>query len=235
MTITYSLTPVSSEFTGGAKVYRANVQTNGTVDSEELASAIAEKTKQDKSLATYFLDSLDATLSEKILAGYRVNLGQLATGFAIKGSFTSEDDRWDSERHTLIPTIRTLDPLRSALADVKPTNITVGLVCSVKSLMDYVTKEDNCITGSNIIHIQGKNLGINTENADEGVTLTDDDGVVKATATVTESDAQMITCRFATPPSPGVYTLVVSARNGNRETLAPAVSKLKNVTVKAAE
>ena len=72
------------------------------------------------------------------------------------------------------------------------------------------------------------------ENIDEFVALTDDDGNVVATATVTASDVQTITCSFPTPPEPGTYTLVVSCRNGARTSLAPAVSKLKNVTVKAA-
>ena len=47
-------------------------------------------------------------------------------------------------------------------------------------------------------------------------------------------DAQTITCSFPTPPEPGVYTLEVACRNGNRVSLAPAVARLKNVVVKAA-
>ena len=232
-TINYSLTPVSEEFTGGVKVFRATVLTNGTIGSDEIAAEIATRTKQSKGLVTYFLNSLNEVLEKKMVAGYRVNLDQLATGLAVKGSFKSEDDRWDSERHTLVATIKALDPLKSALAAVTPENIVVSLTCSVKSLMDFVTKELNAITGSNEVHIQGLNLGIDVDNPDESVTLVDDDGKVVATATVIESDQQTINCRFATPPAPGVYTLVVSARNGNRVTLAPAVAKLKDITFRA--
>jgi len=230
----YSLTPVSTEFTGGAKVYRAVVQTNGTINQDQLATTLAEKTKQDKSLVQYFLLALNEELETQILNGYRVNLGQLRTGFAIKGSFTSEDDRFDAARHTLVATVNALDPLKSALAAIGAENVVVGLSCTVGSLLDTVTKETNAITGTHVVHIQGVNLGINTENPDEGVTLVDDTGAIKATATVTASDPQMITCSFPTPPSPGAYTLVVMCRNGNRESLAPAVGTLKNVAVKAA-
>ncbi len=167
--ITYSLTPVSPEFTGGKTVFRANVKTNGTISADELAERLATKTKQDKSLAKYFLPAIDEELAAQILAGNRVNLGQLSTGFAIKGSFNSEDDRFDPERHTLVATIRTLDPLRSALSEVELDNIAVSLSCTVRSLMDAVTKETNVITGTNEQHIQGVNLGINVDNADEGV------------------------------------------------------------------
>ncbi len=230
--IIFSLTPVSTEFTCGAQVYRANVKTNGTVDVEELAKRIAAKTKQDKSLARYFIEAIDEELARQILAGNRVNLGQLATGFAIRGSFRSADDRFDPKRHTLIATIKTLDPLRGALSEITPENIQVSLTCSVYSLMDSVTKEFDVITGTNEQHIQGINLGIDTDNADEGVTLVDADGNTVATATVSASDAQTITCTFPAVEA-GEYTLVVSARNGNRTSLAPAVAR-RSVTVKAA-
>jgi len=230
--ITYSLTPVSQEFTGGPKVFRANVKTNGTIGVEELAKRLAKKTKQDVSLARYFLQAFDEELARQILAGNRVHLGQLSTGFAVRGAFQSADDRWDPSRHQLVATVRTLDPLKSALADITPDNIVVSLECSVYSLMDAVTKELNTITGSDELHIQGINLGIDADNPDEGVTLVDKtSGEVVASAIVSASDAQTITCSFANPPEPGEYALVVSCRNGNRASLAPATAKL-NVTVK---
>ena len=62
--------------------------------------------------------------------------------------------------------------------------------------------------------------------------LLDAEGNVAAVAAVSASDAQTITCTF--PAIAAVaYTLVVSCRNGNRATLAPAVAKL-GVIVKAA-
>ncbi len=232
-TITYSLTPVSTEFTGtDNQVFRANVQTNGTINAEEFALRLAKKTKLDPSFARYFLQAFAEELRSQILAGYRVHLGQISTGFAIKGAFKSEDDRFDPARHTLIATIRTLDPLNSALSEVQPDNIAVSLACTVNSLMDNVTKETNVITGTNEQHIQGTNLGVSADNADEGVWLEDGNGNIVATATISASDAQTITCSFPATEA-GEYTLVVSCRNGNRETLAPAIGRLK-VTVKAA-
>ena len=41
------------------------------------------------------------------------------------------------------------------------------------------------------------------------------------------SDDQTIDCVFTEPTEPGVYTLVVSCRNGARETLAPAAARVK--------
>ena len=230
--IMFSLVPVADEISPNKKVYRAVVKTNGTKGKDELAKALAEKTGQDISLANYFIDALNEILAKEILAGYRVNLGQLSTGFSIKGSFTSEDDRFDPKRHKVEATVQALDPLKSALASVGADNITVGLTCRLGSLMDFVTKGLNEITGTNEVHIEGEKIGIDTENADEHVVLVRDDGTVAAVATVTASDAQTITCSFPTPPEPGTYVLEVACRNGNRLSLAPAVARLKGIVVK---
>ena len=232
--ITFSLVPVADEISPNKKVYRAYVKTNGTVDRETLVTALAKKTGQDISLAGYFVDALNEILGEKIVAGYRVNLGQLSTGFSIKGSFVSEDDRFDPKRHSVVPTVQALDPLKSALAAVGADNITVGLTCRLGSLMDFVTKGLNEITGSDEVHIEGERIGIDAENLDEYVRLVKDDGTVAAVATVTASDPQTITCSFPTPPEPGTYALEVSCRNGNRISLAPAVARLRNIVVKGA-
>ena len=110
--IVFSLTRVSDAITDKA-IYRANVQTNGTVGRDELADRLAERTKQDASLWKYFLDALSDEIAVQMLAGYRINLGQLSTGFAIRGSFMSEDETFDPGRHQLMVTVRTLDPLRT--------------------------------------------------------------------------------------------------------------------------
>ena len=233
-TIIFSLTKVPDALTDKT-LYFAHVQTNGTIGRDELAEHLAERTKQDVSLWKYFLDALSNELATQMLAGYRINLGQLTTGFAIRGAFKSEDDQFDPERHQLIATVRTLDPLKSRMAEVSPTNITVGLTCTVASAMDAVTKRLSEITGTNLLLIQGMKLGISPDNPDEGVWLADPKtGETVATATVERSDSQTIDCVFAEPPEPGTYTLVVSCRNGMRESLKPAVAKIKNFMVKAA-
>ena len=136
--ITYSLTRVSDAITDKV-VYRANVQTNGTIGRDELAERLAARTKQDVSLWKYYIDALSEELKTHLLAGYRINLGQLLTGFAIRGAFKSEDEAFDPDRHQLIATVRTLDPLKSAIAAVAPENIVRGLTCVVAAAMDAVS------------------------------------------------------------------------------------------------
>ena len=232
--IVFSLTRVSDAITDKT-LYRANVQTNGTLGRDELAERLAERTKQDVSLWKYFLDALSDEIGIQLLAGYRINLGQLTTGFAIRGAFMSEDEAFDPERHQLVATVRTLDPLKSAMSAVLPENVTLGLTCTVAAVMDAVTKRLSEITGTDRVLIQGQKLGISPDNPDEGVWLADPKtGDIVATATVERSDSQTIDCVFAEPPEPGTYTLVVACRNGMRESLKPATAKVKNIVVKAA-
>ena len=232
--IIFSLTRVSDAITDKT-LYRANVQTNGTLGRDELAERLAERTKQDVSLWKYFLDALSDEIAIQLLAGYRINFGQLTTGFAIRGAFMSEDEAFDPAKHQLVATIRTLDPLRSAMSAVSPENVTLGLTCTIAAVMDSVTKRLSEITGTDRVLIQGQKLGISPDNPDEGVWLADPKtGEIAATATVERSDSQTIDCGFENPPEPGTYTLVVACRNGMRESLKPATAKVKNVVVKAA-
>ena len=120
------------------------------------------------------------------------------------------------------------------MSAVLPENVTLGLTCTVAAVMDAVTKRLSEITGTDRVLIQGQKLGISPDNPDEGVWLANPKtGEIVATATVERSDSQTIDCVFAEPPEPGTYTLVVSCRNGMRESLKPATAKVKNVVVKA--
>ena len=232
--IAFSLTRVSDAITDKT-LYRASVQAKGTLGRDELAERMAARTRQEASLWRYFLDALSEEIGAQLLAGYRINLGQLSTGFAIKGSFLSEDEAFDPARHQLIATVRTLDPLRSSMLALSPENVTHGLTCMVFAVMDAVTKRLAEITGTNRVLIQGQKLGISPDNPDEGVWLVNPkSGETVATAGVGRSDSQTIDCVFADPPKPGTYTLVVACRNGMRESLKPATAKVKNVVVKTA-
>ena len=231
--IIFSLTRVSDAITDKT-LYRASVQTNGTLGRDELAERLAARTKQDVSLWKYFLDALSEEIGIQLIAGYRINLGQLTTGFAIRGAFMSEDEAFDPAKHQLIATVRTLDPLKGAMSAVRPENVTLGLTCTVAAVMDAVTKRLSEITGTDRVLIQGQKLGISPDNPDEGVWLANPKtGEIVATATVERSDSQTIDCVFAEPPEPGTYTLVVSCRNGMRESLKPATAKVKNIVVRA--
>ena len=212
--------------------YRAVVQTNGIFGHEELAARLAERTKEAALHWRYFLNVLSDEIEALLLEGNRVNLGRLAMGLAIRGSFASEDEEFDPSKHSLAAVVRTLKPFKNKLEAVVPENITTGLTCRVAAAMDAVTKRLSEITGTNRLLLQGRRLGISPDNPDEGVWLADPKtGEIVATARVERSDDQTIDCVFTEPPEPGMYTLVVACRNGARESLSPAVARVKDFKV----
>ena len=229
--ITFSLNKVSKAV-AKQPLYRASVQSNVLIDHDGLAERMAERTKQDAALWKYFIDVLSDEIDNQLLEGNRIKLGRFVTGFAIHGSFASEDEEFDPDRHKLVVTVRALDPLNDKLAKLVPENVTAGLTCSVSAVMDATTKRLSEIIGTNRVLIQGIRLGISPDNPDEGVWLADPKtGDTVAMATVERSDSQTIDIVFAEPPAPGKYTLVVSCRNGARESLKPAVANVRNITV----
>ena len=230
--ITFKLNKVSSALTS-KRLYRASVQSAGVAGHEELAARISERTKIDAKMIKYILDVLADEIDEQLLDGCRVRLGRLQLGFAIRGTFANEDDEFDPKTHRLVATMRMFEPLQSKMAAEIPINATAGLKCVLSSAMDAVTKRVSELSGTNRLCLQGKCLGILPENVDEGVWLADPktDQIV-ATATVERSDSQTIDCMFPAPPAPGLYTLVVACRNGARESLAPAVAKIRDFVVK---
>ncbi len=231
--LTFSLTRVSKALSK-KPVYRAVVQTNAVLGHEELAERMAERTKQDAALWKYFLDVLSDEIETQLLAGNRVNLGRIAMFLAIRGAFDSEDDDFDPTKHKLAAIMRPQKGLREAMDAIVPENVTKGISCVIGSAMDAVTKRLSEITGTNLLLIQGMRLGISPDNPDEGVWLADPKtGRVVARAKVTKSGDQIIDCVFLDPPAPGLYTLVVSCRNGARETISPAVARIKNFKVLA--
>ena len=230
--IAFQLKKVPSALTS-RQIYRASVQSAGTVGHEELATLIAERTKQDVKLWKYFLDVLADEVDNQLLQGNCVRLGHLLLGFAIRGTFANEDDEFDPANHRLVTTVRLFDPLKSKMAAEVPENVTSRLSCVVSSAMDSVTKRTLEIAGTNRLLVQGKRLGISPDNPDEGVWLADQEtGKVVATAIVERSDSQTIDCVFAEPPEPGEYALVVACRNGARASLSPAIARIKGFVVR---
>ena len=231
--VKFALNKVSNALTD-KQHYRASVRANGLLGHEELANLMAARTQQDATTWKYFLDVLANEIDNQLLEGNSIKLGRLMTGFAIRGTFTSEDDRFDPEKHQLVVTLRMLDPLRGAMSETVPENVIDSrLTCIVSSVMDSGSKRLSEIVGTNRLLIEGRRLGISPDNPDEGVWLVNPKtGETVATAMVERSDNQTIDCVFTEPPEPGVYTLVIGCRNGALETFAPAIARVKGVTVK---
>ena len=231
--ISFSLTAVSPRLSKGKKAFRARVRTRGTLDTMDIANEMARRgAVNDVSTYRYFLNLLHEIVAERTLAGYRLKTEFFETGLSIRGTFDNVDDEFDPKRHRVLPTVCATKAFKTAVAAAEVVNVSKPLKAKVFSLMDSITKSLNSFIGRHVVYMQGENLGICTDNPDEGVFLASK-GKTVAVAEVLKSDAQIIDCRFNEPPPPGKYDLIVHCRNGTDPAFSPAETILRGVIVKA--
>ena len=232
ITVPFSTSRIPNEITGDKDLWAGHVQHNGTLYLDDIVARLATKTGVNKSKLAYIADKVNAAVKKHLSEGGKISLDQIYSGFGLRGFFTSADAKFDPAKNRVMAYLVTKDPLRSLLQDYTVQNTTGGLSCAVYSVMDNITKQESVIEGTDEILIQGKYIGINASNPGEGVWLENAEGEVAAHATIISSDSQTINCMFAAGITPGTYALVVSARNGNRSSLAPAEARIKNVVVR---
>ena len=88
--IIYSLTRVSDAITDKV-VYRANVQTNGTIGRDELAERLAARTKQDVSLWKYYIDALSDEIKETLQTAFLVHLQEAERAYHLIDSYPAPE------------------------------------------------------------------------------------------------------------------------------------------------
>ena len=135
--------------------------------------------------------------------------------FAIycKGAFETLAGPWVKGRNYLEVEAVELDPFKSVLADLLPTNNTEGANPRINTVLDDVTGEYDVIVGTNAFSVAGSDLAPDAEKDDEYVAVVSDLGV-ETKAEITFSDLQNVKAKFTTAPTPGAYTLKVCTRSG---------------------
>lgn len=229
-----SYTTVLSQFKKGdnSPCYSARVKHNGTVSSDDFIKRLAERSGEEKERVRFIWELAQNELARQLAAGKRIELEAISAGIAVSGSFDSANAAWDSEKNKLVPFINAKGDLKAALTDLETENITEGAKPSILSVLDTAAEIDGLLTGTETcnVYISGKDLAVDTAAADEGVWLENAEGVVVATATVTDSDSSLVDCYFDALPEDGDYKLVVATRGGLGAEFGVALAK-KNVEV----
>ena len=136
----------------------------------------------------------------------------------IKGAFEGSKGPWVKGKNYLAIAAMELDPFKSTMEGVVPTNKTDGAKPDITSVLDNVTGEYDVLKVGNEFTIAGTDLGPDTEKSDEYVALLGKDGQLVAKATVAYSALQVVRCTFeGVEIEPGGYTLGVYTRSGMGE------------------
>ena len=135
----------------------------------------------------------------------------------VKGAFAGSKGPWVKGKNYLLLNAVELDPFKSTLEGLVPSNKTDGAKPDITSVLDNVTGKYDVIAGTNEFTIAGTDLGPDSEKDDEYVALLDKDGQMAAKAEIVYSSLQLVRCALEAAIEPGAYTLVVYTRSGMGE------------------
>lgn len=232
MAFTYHCTPISTELVGDRQLFQGHLEYKGKISAPELISRVADDTKIPESMLANAANGFVKAVILSAGEGKRVIWDNTFVAEpVIKGPFPTEDADFDRVRNKLEITAYALGAMRDALVNEIAVNSLAKVKIYVFGSQDAVTKEQNCVTGTNKLLIQGKFVTLDSAKADEGVYLVGEDAEYKAT--VSANDAQTIDCSFGADVPAGTYRLEVRGRNGHDVNRALAVAAINGFTVKA--
>ncbi|MDD6029794.1 MAG: DUF4469 domain-containing protein [Kiritimatiellae bacterium] len=130
-----------------------------------------------------------------------------------KGAFEGLAGPWTKGRNHLMVAAVELDPFKSVLGDLVPTNKTGGAKPAINTVFDDVTGVYDVITGTDAFSVAGSDLAVDATKPDEYVALVNARGE-ETRATVTFSDLQNVKAHLESALPAGAYTLKVCTRSG---------------------
>ena len=131
----------------------------------------------------------------------------------VKGAFDSLTGPWVKGVNYLSVQAVEMDPFKTILAAVLPTNNTEGAKPVINTVLDETTLVYDVITGTDVFSIAGADLAPDATKDDEYVALVDAHGV-ETRAEIDFSDLQNVKAHLASAIPAGDYTLKVYTRSG---------------------
>lgn len=203
-----------SETFGTAPFYVGVIQCERVASSRETLAILSERTGFEVAKIRSLFLALAKIIRAYAGKGVFVTLdGVTAFRILCKGGFQNVTGPWVKGVNVLQIASCELNPFKSVLADLTPSNVTEGLKPVINTVMDLVTKEYDVIAGTNEFSVDGYNLALDEAREDEFVGIRAPDGTFTK-AEVTYSDLGQTKAKFTEAPEAGTYTLVVATRCG---------------------
>ncbi len=146
----------------------------------------------------------------------------------VRGAFEWLTGPWVKGRTVLMGTAVEMEPFKTVLAAIVPTNKTEGAKPAINTVLDETTLVYDVITGTDLFSIAGADLAPDTTKDDEYVALANARGV-ETKAEITFSDLQNVKAHLASALPAGEYTLKVYTRSGLGEQYGVHVATRKVV------
>ena len=146
----------------------------------------------------------------------------------VRGAFAGLSGPWVKGRNVLMVNAVEMEPFKTILVGVVPSNNTEGAKPVINTVLDETTLVYDVITGTDTFSIAGADLAPDTTKEDEYVALANARGV-ETKAEITFSDLQNVKAHLATALEPGEYTLKVYTRSGLGDQFGVRVASRKVV------
>ena len=146
----------------------------------------------------------------------------------VRGSFAGLSGPWVKGRNVLMVNAVEMEPFKTILVGVVPSNNTEGAKPVINTVLDETTLVYDVITGTDTFSIAGADLAPDTTKEDEYVALVDVHGI-ETKAEITFSDLQNVKAHLTTALPAGEYTMKVYTRSGLGDAFGVHVASRKVV------
>ena len=224
------ITVKGSERLGRSPFYVGLVQHDRTMSRRETYEYLAERTGyKATAIRAVFMAAAEFIRENQRKGNITYIDGVASIRNYVRGSFAGLAGPWVKGVNYLSVKAVEMDPFKTLLAAVVPTNKTEGAKPAINTVLDETTLVYDVITGTDGFSIAGADLAPDATKEDEFVSFADAHGV-ETKAEITFSDLQNVKAHLASALAPGEYTLKVHTRSGLGDQFGVRVASRK-VTV----
>ena len=213
MTVKF-ITVKGSENLGRSPFYVGLVQHDRTMSKREVYEYLAERTGyKATAIRAVFMAAAEFIRENQRKGNITFIDGVASIRNYVRGAFDGLSGPWVKGRNVLMVNAVEMEPFKSLLAAILPTNKTEGAKPTINTVLDETTLVYDVITGTDTFSIAGADLAPDTTKEDEYVALVDVHGI-ETKAEITFSDLQNVKAHLASSLLAGEYTLKVYTRSG---------------------
>ena len=208
------ITVKGSENLGRSPFYVGVVQHERTMSRRETYEYLAERTGyKATAIRAVFMAAAEFIRENQRKGNITYIDGVASIRNYVRGAFAGLSGPWVKGRNVLMVNAVEMEPFKTILVGVVPSNNTEGAKPVINTVLDETTLVYDVITGTDTFSIAGADLAPDTTKEDEYVALVDVHGI-ETKAEITFSDLQNVKARLASSLLAGEYTLKVYTRSG---------------------
>ena len=208
------ITVKGSENLGRSPFYVGLVQHDRTMSRRETYEYLAERTGyKATAIRAVFMAAAEFIRENQRKGNITYIDGVASIRNYVRGAFAGLSGPWVKGRNVLMVNAVEMEPFKTILVGVVPSNNTEGAKPVINTVLDETTLVYDVITGTDTFSIAGADLAPDTTKEDEYVALVDVHGI-ETKAEITFSDLQNVKAHLASSLLAGEYTLKVYTRSG---------------------